>query len=135
MWIGRLEQQLVDFRLDKTQVEKLRVEDVGLTKEMEKVKWEVEVLTQKIEIVREERNATKNQMTAAQLSLAQVNDFSTLVMGKQVGILTAEVEKAEAGLSEVLRSSGVEGEVGGVLGRGLEEIFVGEESSDHGVGR
>ena len=124
MWIGRLEQQLVDFRLDKTQVEKLRVEDVGLTKEMEKVKWEVEVLTQKISIVREERNAMKNQMTAAQLSLAQVNDFSTLVMGKQLAILTAEVEKAEAGLSEVLRSSGVDGEVGGVLGRGLEEILL-----------
>ena len=121
--IGRLEQQLVEFRTDRLAVEKLRVEDAGLTKESEKVKWEVEVLTQKMAIVKGERDAVRGQMQAAQLSLAQVNDFSTLVMGKQVGILRAEVEKAEAGLSEVLRSSGVEG-VGGVAGRGLEAILL-----------
>ena len=123
--IRELQERLIEYRQQKFEVEQARGEDQQLTAEMEAVAWEVEVLTQKVELVKAERDRVRGELVAAQLGQAQVSDFSALVMARQVGVLRGEVEKAEAGLSEMLLSTGVVGrEVGGVGGRGLEELLM-----------
>ena len=122
--ITQLQHRLLEYRQEKEAVEGLREEDRVLAAQMEAVRWEVEVLTQKVDIVRGERDRVRGELVAAQLGQAQASDFGAMVMGRQVGVLRGEVEKAEAGLSEVLLSTGVVGGVGGVVGRGLEDILL-----------
>ena len=122
--IDALRQRLQQHREEAAEVERLRLQLGQLERETERVKWETEVLTQKRGLVQAERGQLQRHLRAQDTQTQQQRLFSSLIASRQIAVLQAETEKAEAGLSELLLSSGLDAAALGGVERGLQGLLL-----------
>jgi hypothetical protein len=122
--IDALRQRLTQHRTEAAEVERLRLQLGQLERDMERVKWETEVLTQKRGLVDSERSELQRHLRQQDTQAQQQRLFSSLIASRQIAVLQAETEKAEAGLSELLLSSGLDAATLGGVERGLQSILL-----------
>ena len=120
---AQLREQMAQFELDTAEVARLRTEVARLDRDMERVGWETEVVRQKKDIVDRQRAELKAEAVRVASVSEQQRSMASLLLGKRLDVLRVEIEKAEAGLSELLLSSGLApSQVGGVE-KGLEDVL------------
>ena len=121
--IAALSSSMAQYGLDKAEVARLRAEVQRVDDAMARVAWEAEVLRQKKGSVDGQLGALRAEAARAASSAEQQRSMSTLLLGRRLDVLRVEIEKAEAGLSELLLSSGLApSQVGGVEA-GLEDVL------------
>ena len=121
--IALLAQQMAQYGVDKAEVARLRQDVARVDGEMERVGWETEVVRQKKDIVDRQRADLQADAVRHASEAEQQRSMANLLLGKRLDVLRLEIEKAEAGLSELLLSSGLApSQVGGVEA-GLEDVL------------
>ena len=121
--IAQLDGQMAQYSVDKAEVGRLRAEVARVEAAMERVSWETEVVRQKKDIVDQQRAELRAEAVRHASRAEQQRSMASLLLGKRLDVLRLEIEKAEAGLSELLLSSGLApSQVGGVE-KGLEDVL------------
>ncbi|XP_071237609.1 dynein regulatory complex subunit 4-like [Salvelinus alpinus] len=113
--VTELQKQLANYEKDKTSL-------AGAKARLKDLKWEYEVLEQRLSKVQVERDDLYKKFTQAIQEVQQTSGFKNLLLERKLGALTNTLEK-EAQLNEVLSASNLDHTALGVVTRKLEEVL------------
>ena len=107
--VNLLRHELQDYENDKTSLHTAKQSLLTLEQKMKTLSWEHEVLGQRHHKLEEERDLIFKKYQSMTNEIQQKAVFKGVVLHKNVEVLTAQLEKKDAQLGEVLKASNIEG--------------------------
>ncbi|CAN0114290.1 unnamed protein product, partial [Phaeothamnion confervicola] len=124
--VERLREELSRYRVEQHELRAAKATLLVAEDRLRARRWEAEVLGQRLELVRRERDELHARFHSAVFEAQRRGGFKGLLLEKRLDALGDEAEKAAAGLAEVLEHTGlgVDGGVGAEGGRRrLEDVL------------
>lgn len=127
--VNLLRHELANYEKDKQSLKNAKQRLVLLEEQFKTLAWEHEVLHQRHDKIREERDKlyTKYQSTLHELQQKAV--FKNVLLGKKMEVLSNQLEKKDAQLGEVLKASNLEPGALGHVERKLEDMLNAKNST------
>jgi flagellar biosynthesis regulator FlaF len=116
--VKRLRTEREAYQLDIAALQETKAATLVVSDRMEAVKWEHEILTQRLVRLEAERDALAEKFRAAVHEIAQKASFKQQLLEQKLVVVTEERERAALVLGEVLGAANVEGGGGGGGGAG-----------------
>ncbi len=116
--VKRLRTEREAYQLDITALQETKAATLVLSDRIEAVKWEHEIMTQRLARLVGERDALADKFRAAVHEIAQKASFKQQLLEQKLAVVTEERERAALVLGEVLGAANVEGGAGGGGGGG-----------------
>ena len=116
--VKRLRSEREAYRLDIAALQETKAATLVVSDRMEAVKWEHEIMTQRLARLVAERDALAEKFRAAVHEIAQKASFKQQLLEQKLAVVTEERERAAVVLGEVLGAANVEGAGGGGGGGG-----------------
>ena len=105
----------------------LQLEEIN--KKITDKKWEKELLKQKFELIKKNKNIKNSNFIKLKFSLLQKAKFSELIEINQIKQFQTEIEKLEIAINELLLTTEIEPTTVGIVNKGLENLLM-EKNSD-----
>lgn len=107
------------IRLDETKKNLVRLED-----KVKNLEWEKEVLMQKFDKIKEEKDELHDKLENTIYNVQQKTGFKNLLLEKKIEAMSQDLEKTESALAEVLASTNLQPEVIGDIKHNLEDVLM-----------
>ncbi|KAJ9461727.1 Growth arrest-specific protein 8-like protein [Diplonema papillatum] len=125
--VNLLRHELHDYENDKASLNVAKSTLLSLEQKMKALSWEHEVLQQRSEKLRQEKDMIFGKYQKMTNEIQQRAVFKGVVLHKNVEVLTAQLEKKDAQLGEVLKAAVTEGDAANV-DRKLEDMLENKNS-------
>jgi hypothetical protein len=116
--VKRLRTEREAYRLDIAALQETKAATLVVSDRMEALKWEHEIMTQRLARMVAERDTLAEKFRAAVHEIAQKASFKQQLLEQKLAVVTEERERAALVLGEVLGAANVEGGGGGGGGSG-----------------
>lgn len=95
-----------------------------LEEKIKNIDWEHEVLEQKFERLKSERDELRGKLTKTIYNVQQKIGFKNLLLERKIEAMSQDLEKTESALAEVLASTNLKPEIIGDIKHNLEDVLM-----------
>eukprot|EP01012_Entosiphon_sulcatum_P007332 TRINITY_DN136_c0_g2_i1.p1 TRINITY_DN136_c0_g2~~TRINITY_DN136_c0_g2_i1.p1 ORF type:complete len:454 (+),score=165.99 TRINITY_DN136_c0_g2_i1:45-1406(+) len=121
--VNLLRHELGNYEKDKQSLKTAKQQLAALEEQFKTLSWEHEVLTQRYSAVSDEHQKLSDRYQSTLHDLQQKSVFQNVLLRKKMEVLSTQVEKKDAQLSEVLKASNLEPGALGPVERRLEDML------------
>lgn len=119
-----LQKKLTIYGEDQIKLSDTKSTLVKLEEQVKNLEWEKEVLLQKFDKIKEEKDELHGKLETTVYSVQQKTGFQNLLLEKKIEAMSQDLEKTESALAEVLASTNLQPEIIGDIKHNLEDVLM-----------
>jgi hypothetical protein len=119
-----LQKKLQIYERDLVQLEETKDALVVLEEKNKNFSWDLEILEQKYEKLKEEKYELKQKLEDTVYNVQQKTGFKNLILEKKLEAMAQDLEKTESALAEILASTNLQPDIIGDIKHNLEDVLM-----------
>jgi len=119
-----LQKKLQVYERDLIHLDETKESLVVLEETNKNFSWDLEILEQKFEKLKEERDELKQKLEETIYNVQQKVGFKNLILEKKLEAMAQDLEKTESALAEILASTNLQPDIIGDIKHNLEDVLM-----------